>query len=323
MYSASDAIDRQQGAYNDMFLFHTAGLFFNVGVKPDTDKDGVTDKKDNCGDTPSGVAVDVNGCPVDTDKDGVADYVDNCPDMSGTTALNGCPDKDGDGLADKDDRCPDVQGPFDLKGCPDTDKDGVIDIADACPGTAAGYKVDVNGCELDNDADKIVNEEDRCPDAAGPMALKGCPDSDNDGLSDADDRCPKVAGIAANKGCPEIPKTEIQRITVIASKIFFETGKAKLKVESQAQLDELVTILNKYPEANLVIEGHTDNVGEDAFNLDLSQKRADAVKAYLVSKGISPARLTSIGYGESKPVADNSKSSGRAKNRRVELKTAY
>ena len=96
-----------------------------------------------------------------------------------------------------------------------------------------------------------------------------------------------------------------------------------MKVASLSQLDELTKILNKYEGASLTVEGHTDSNGSDAFNQTLSQKRADSVKRYLVEKGIAETRLTGIGYGESKPVADNKKALGRAKNRRVELKTTY
>lgn len=323
MYTTADDIDFETGGANDGYLYHTAGLTFNIGKKKDADKDGVADRDDQCPNTPTGVMVDKKGCPIDKDGDGVADYTDDCPDVAGISSLKGCPDKDMDGIADKDDRCPDVFGPTEFKGCPDSDKDGVADIDDKCPGTKANYKVDASGCELDNDKDGLVNEEDLCPDLAGPIALKGCPDTDGDGVSDLTDRCPTVKGTLENKGCPEMAKEDIRRITLIASKIFFETNSAKLKLSSHAQLDDLVTILKRYEAANLTIEGHTDNVGEDAYNMDLSQRRTESVREYLISKGISATRLTAIGYGETRPVADNKKASGRAQNRRVELKTAY
>ena len=210
-----------------------------------------------------------------------------------------------------------------MNGCPDTDGDGVPDIDDKCPGTKAGYKVNSDGCPLDNDNDGIVNEEDRCPDAAGPASLKGCPDKDGDGVADIDDLCPDIKGTIANRGCPEIAKADSIKITQIASKIFFEFDSDKLKVASLSQLDELVVILKKYETANLLIEGHADSKGSDAYNLTLSQKRTDAVKTYLMGKGIMESRLTAIGYGETRPIADNNTDAGRAKNRRVELKTSY
>ena len=323
IYSTSDKRDAVVKNANDFFLLHTVGITFNFGKKKDADKDGVSDRNDKCPNTPPNVVVDKDGCPLDKDKDGVPDYLDECPDVAGLSTLKGCPDKDGDGIADKDDRCPDAAGPASLKGCPDKDGDGVADIDDLCPDTKAGYKVNSTGCPMDNDKDGIVNEEDRCPDVAGPQSLKGCPDTDGDGVADIDDHCPNVVGTIANKGCPEIAKADSIRIVQIASKIFFEFDSDKLKVASLSQLDELVVILKKYDNANLLIEGHADSKGSDEYNLNLSQKRTESVKNYLMSKGIMESRLTAIGYGESRPIADNNTDAGRAKNRRVELKTSY
>jgi OOP family OmpA-OmpF porin len=311
------------GDNNDKYLFHSAGLTFNFGKKKDTDSDGVADRLDKCPNTPAMVAVDKNGCPVDTDADGIANYLDKCPDIAGTVALEGCPDKDADGITDADDRCPDVAGTAAMKGCPDTDADGIVDIDDKCPDTKAGYKVDATGCTLDNDKDGIVNEEDRCPDAAGPASLKGCPDTDADGVPDIDDRCPAAKGTIANKGCPELTPEVVQKITNIASKIFFETNSDVLKVASTTELDELATILKTYENSILTIEGHTDSKGSDEYNMTLSQKRAAAVRVYLIEKGIAESRLKSIGFGETTPIADNNTAAGRSKNRRVELKTSY
>ncbi len=350
-YSNSDTRDGiKAGGSNETYLFHTVGLNFNLGKKKDTDKDGVADRLDKCPNTPSGVSVDKNGCPLDRDGDGVADYIDACPDVAGLSKFNGCPDRDGDGISDKDDACPDVAGLLSLKGCPDrdgdgisdaddrcpdasgsralrgcpdSDGDGVADVDDKCPRTPAGYKVNEKGCPLDNDNDGVLNEDDRCPNVPGSASLKGCPDFDGDGVPDIDDRCPKIKGTIANKGCPEITKEDIVKITKIGSKIFFENNSDKLKVASLVQLDELVTLLNKYEGSKLTIEGHTDNVGKDDFNIILSQKRTESVKKYLEKKGISETRLMATGFGETLPIADNKTALGRAKNRRVELKTSY
>jgi len=313
LYSTSDLRDGMVGNANDMYLFHTVGFTFNFG-------DGIADYLDSCPDQAGSKSL--NGCP-DRDSDGIADKDDSCPDVAGLAAFKGCPDSDGDGIADKDDRCPDLKGSAELKGCPDSDKDGIADLDDKCPNTIAGYKVDATGCPMDNDKDGIVNEEDACPDKAGNIAMKGCPDTDGDGVADNEDRCPTVKGNIANKGCPEIAVEDVKKITQIASKIFFETNSDVLKVASLAQLDELSEILKRYEAANLIIEGHADSQGEDAYNLALSQKRTESVKTYLMGKGIMESRLTAIGYGESKPIADNNTSLGRAKNRRVELKTSY
>ncbi len=323
LYSTNDNKDGYIANSNDAFLLHTVGLTFNFGKKHDEDKDGVVDRFDKCAGTPQNVMVDKDGCPLDKDKDGVVDYKDDCPDVAGVEALKGCPDKDGDGITDKDDKCPEVKGLAALNGCPDTDGDGIADINDKCPGTKSGYVVDTTGCPLDSDKDGIVNEEDLCPEKSGSIALKGCPDTDGDGVADNEDRCPDVKGTIANRGCPEMKVEDVKRITQIASKIFFETNSDKLKVASQVQLDELAEILKRYEEANLIIEGHTDSQGEDAYNMTLSQKRTESVKTYLMGKGIMESRLTATGFGESKPIADNNTSTGRAKNRRVELRTSY
>lgn len=322
-FTDGDTRDGVTQGKNDDFLYHTAGLTFNFGSKKDADLDGVSDSKDKCPDTPSGVVVDKMGCPVDKDNDGIADYLDGCPDVVGSALLNGCPDRDNDGIADLNDNCPDVAGKANLNGCPDTDNDGVRDGDDKCPNTKAGSKVDAKGCVLDGDGDGVMDDVDRCPTLAGTESLKGCPDTDGDGVADIDDRCPSLKGNIANKGCPEISKQDAVRITYIGSKLFFENNSDKLKVASLSQLDELTKILNKYEGANLVIEGHTDSNGSDDFNIALSQKRTESVRAYLIEKGISSSRLTGVGMGESKPVATNTTSLGRAKNRRVELKTMY
>ncbi len=323
LYSTNDKRDGVEANSNDAFLLHSVGLVFNFGKKKDADGDGVADRLDKCPDTPKGTGVDKKGCPLDKDGDGIADYLDKCPDIKGLEALAGCPDKDGDGVTDAEDQCPDVAGLSALKGCPDADSDGVADADDKCPGTKSGYKVDATGCPMDNDKDGVLNEDDSCPDQAGIAALKGCPDSDGDGVADNEDRCPAVKGTIANKGCPEMTKEEVKKITQIASKIYFQTNSAKLKPVSLPQLDALVDILKKYEAANLTIEGHTDNVGEDAYNMTLSQNRTESVKTYLMSKGILESRLTAKGFGESVPIADNKTKAGRAQNRRVELKTSY
>lgn len=322
-FSNKDRRDGIESGKNDAFLSHMVGLTVNLGNVKDADQDGVCDKKDTCPDTPAGITVDKKGCPLDRDGDGVADYLDSCPDLAGSALLNGCTDKDNDGIADAQDSCPNEAGPKELGGCPDSDKDGVADKADKCPDTKEGLKVDKDGCIMDSDRDGVMDDHDRCPEIAGPMGLKGCPDADGDGVADLDDRCPKVAGTLANKGCPEIAKQDAVRITYLGSKIFFENNSDKLKVASLSQLDELAKILYRYDAANLAIEGYTDSNGSDAFNLALSQKRAESVREYLIGKGIDSKRLTAIGKGETSPVASNATSLGRAKNRRVELKTNY
>jgi outer membrane protein OmpA-like peptidoglycan-associated protein len=184
----------------DIFMLHTIGLGFNLGKAKDADKDGVSDKKDQCKDTPKGVKVDANGCPIDTDADGVPDYQDKCPNETGTSSTEGCPDSDKDGVADKDDQCPNEAGLVALNGCPDSDGDGIIDSKDKCP-NIAGTK-EMEGCP-DRDGDGVRDDEDMCPDVKGLAMFKGCPDTDGDGIEDSKDMCPLVKGTIATNGCPD------------------------------------------------------------------------------------------------------------------------
>lgn len=187
-------------------LYEFGDLNNSLSEIRDSDNDGVADKKDKCPDTPAGVQVDKTGCPLDKDLDGTADYLDECADAAGPLELKGCPDVDKDGVADAKDRCPDFAGSAELKGCPDVDKDGVSDIDDKCVNTTPGVKVNASGCPMDNDNDGVANEVDLCPDAAGPLALKGCPDTDGDGVTDNIDRCPTEKGNIIDNGCPKIIK---------------------------------------------------------------------------------------------------------------------
>jgi OOP family OmpA-OmpF porin len=164
----------------------------------------------------------------------------------------------------------------------DTDHDGVIDSIDQCPNTVAGAKVDGRGCELDNDGDGVVNRLDKCP------------------------KTPKGDKVDA-VGCGVNFPLEVQ----------FDTASATIKPESYPELDTFVEFFHEVPSAKGELQGHTDNVGKDAYNNKLSQRRADSVKAYVVSKGIDAARISTKGYGESQPIADNTTVEGRAANRRV------
>ncbi|TAE73963.1 MAG: OmpA family protein [Bacteroidetes bacterium] len=302
-------------------LRHTAGLKFRWGAK-DTDGDGISDKEDACPDV-KGIEA-FKGCP-DTDGDGIQDKEDGCPNEAGKKEMNGCPDKDGDGVADKDDACPDVAGIASLQGCPDADGDGIADKDDECPSVkgVASFK----GCP-DTDGDGIQDKEDSCPEVAGIAQFAGCPDTDGDGIQDKEDKCPTVPGVASEQGCPEkkVAKEEVKEIEkklqMSASRIQFETGKATILKVSNAELDKLLPIMRQYPGAEFRIEGHTDNVGNAAANKNLSQARADAVKAYFVAKGIKAERFSSTGFGQEKPIGNNATPAGRTQNRRVEIHLA-
>lgn len=295
------------------YMNHSAGIVVRFGSK-DTDKDGVEDDEDACIDEP-GPATTM-GCP-DRDNDGVADKMDACPDAAGPASLNGCPDSDGDGIADKDDRCPSAAGTKALNGCPDRDGDGVADIDDLCPDQKG--LVALKGCP-DTDGDGVADKDDLCPTKAGTIALKGCPDRDGDGIADDDDRCPQDPGPASNGGCPVPKAEEIQSLNVSAKSIQFVTGSDKIQTTSYGTLDNIAQLMLKYPNTRWSIEGHTDNTGNDAKNLDLSKRRAASVKTYFMGKGVGAERLDSEGYGEMRPIADNKTAAGRSENRRVEIK---
>jgi outer membrane protein OmpA-like peptidoglycan-associated protein len=162
---------------------------------------------------------------------------------------------------------------------------------------------------------------DKCPTVPGIARYQGCPipDTDGDGVNDEEDKCINEKGPASNFGCPVISEEIIKRVNLAAQNVFFSTGSDKLLAKSFPKLNDVVTILNENPSFKVQIDGHTDEVGKDDYNLDLSNKRAASVKAYLISKGVSESRLSSTGYGETKPVADNKTAAGRAKNRRVEM----
>ncbi len=317
-----DEWDGKKKGGNDIYLQHSIGLVFSLKKPVDTDKDGVYDKRDSCPNTPAGVAVDTKGCPMDMDADGVPDYLDKCPQVPGVAAMLGCPDKDNDGITDADDKCPSVPGLAKFGGCPDTDGDGVEDANDTCPNTAAGTPVDAKGCPLDSDGDKVPDNLDKCPNTKKGVTVDvaGCPtDNDGDGVPNATDKCPNTPGPESNNGCPVVKEEAKKRLNFATRGIYFETGKSTLKPESYPKLDEIVSIINEYPDYNLRLSGHTDNVGTDANNLTLSQARVDAVKAYLVGKNVPDSRLEATGYGETRPIATNKTAVGKAQNRRVEM----
>ena len=275
------------GTYTDDHLQLTSIIEFAIGSK-DSDGDGVKDKKDECPDTPAGVQVDEKGCPLDRDGDGVPDYKDDCPDEAGDVKFNGCPDRDGDGIMDKEDDCPDEAGLAKFNGCPDTDEDGVMDKLDQCPNTPKGCPVDAVGCPLDSDGDGVIDCEDKCPTEKGP---------------------------ASNNGCPDWAEVEV-------SALLFDFDKSDLRAEGKAELDKLASQLNASKEYDIVVGGHTDNVGTEDYNMKLSERRAQAVVKYLLMKGVNNAYVGSNNYGESKPIVDNETEENRQKNRRAEFEVA-
>jgi len=280
--------------------------------------------------------------PQDADQDGIRDADDRCPndpeDLDGFEDMDGCPDEDNDqdGVVDLKDKCPndaeDLDGFQDEDGCPDydNDKDLVPDSIDQCPQTPEdldGFE-DKDGCpEHDNDQDGIPDSVDHCPtmaeDKDGFQDNDGCPDVDNDldNVPDSLDRCPNEPGDPDNNGCPKgkAKAKEIQRGRVILRGVNFMFGSAVLTGDSYAILDRVYESLVEWPEIRIEIRGHTDSVGSALANRMLSRKRAEAVRDYLISKGIAPDRLKAEGMGEDEPIAENTTAEGRAMNRRVEL----
>jgi outer membrane protein OmpA-like peptidoglycan-associated protein len=121
-----------------------------------------------------------------------------------------------------------------------------------------------------------------------------------------------------------VPTAEVQRVgeginVTFESGLMFKINSAEISDSYKSDLSSAAEVFNKYPDTNIMIEGHTDDTGSDAYNMDLSQKRAEAVKKFLLSKGITDNRLTAKWYGESQPKYPNTSEENRQKNRRVEL----
>ncbi len=196
----------------------------------------------------------------------------------------------------------------------DSDGDGVVDEADKCPNTPRGITVDARGCPPDSDGDGVPDYLDRCPSTPPGVAVdnSGCPfDSDGDGVADHLDKCPNTPkGATVNEaGCWSLQATTL-----------YDSNSSYIRAAAYPLLDEVTSILEKNPEMEVEVQGHTDNTGSAEYNQWLSEKRAQRVKDYLVSKGIDPSRLEAKGYGLTQPVASNATEEGRAQNRRVELK---
>lgn len=270
----------------------------------DGDHDGVVDGFDACRDTPTGDAVDDRGCsiPKDSDSDGVGNAGDACPNTP---------------LGDK----------VDLSGCSlpkDSDGDGVNDATDQCTNTPLGERVNAVGCALDSDGDGVVDGIDQCANTlvGTPIDATGCAlpkDSDGDGVLDPADKCPgTIAGERVDAiGCP-ILFIERQRRVVLEG-VNFETASANLTDQSYVTLNRVAASLAAHPELQVEVAGYTDSRGSDLYNQRLSQSRAEAVRGYLIRKGVAADRLSARGFGESDPIDSNTSIDGLARNRRVEL----
>ncbi|HSR98166.1 MAG TPA: OmpA family protein [Kofleriaceae bacterium] len=292
------------------------GIVFEPNIG-DRDGDGIKDDVDKCPDDPEDFDgfEDEDGCPdPDNDRDGIPDVDDKCPDIpedkDGIEDEDGCPegeknDRDGDGIPDNLDKCPDEPEDFDNfqdeDGCPDPDNDGdgILDVDDLCPNDPE----DKDGFE----------DQDGCPD----------PDNDKDRIPDKDDKCPNEPetynGFEDEDGCPDRGRVVVTDTSIeILDVIYFEYDKAIIKSVSYPILDAVAATLQGNPSIQLIeIQGHTDERGDDAYNLDLSDRRAKAVQKYLTDKGVDEKRLTAQGYGETQPLDRRHNEAAWAKNRRV------
>ena len=226
-----------------------------------------------------------DGCPLDSDGDGVPDYLDKCPGTPRGTPVNadGCPFTDSDG-------------------------DGIPDYLDKCPNTPKGQKVGPDGCPLDSDGDGIPDDQDECPNTpAGAKVLpNGC-------ALKGDCRKPRPGEQVDEHGCA-------LEHNFILKGVKFEFDSDRLTPAAKVILDQVSETLKAYPEVCVEVQGHTDYIGTDAYNLGLSEKRAIAVKVYLGGRGVELKRLTPVGYGKTRPIDTNETEAGRENNRRVELK---
>lgn len=331
----------------------TPGIWEFYGC-PDRDGDHVEDSKDLCPDVPG--LKQYNGCP-DRDGDGIIDTQDACPDIPGIAKLNGCPDKDGDGITDKDDDCPDVPGLLKFKGCPDKDEDGVMDKIDLCPekpGPPSNegcpetklFRIDNAGAtvqisiqakdgsftyeSLPNDSICIfrlegeeektigVNDARVIVNGSSKRAIR----SQADGFFRFDIPKPIATGLKSLV-VDDVVVLLTKEEQVVVKKAFdnleFETSKNIINPTSDIALNELAGLLMKHPKWKIKISGHTDNVGKPAVNMTLSKKRSEAVKKYLMDKGVTAERIVIDFYGQTRPIAPNTTEEGRSKNRRVEM----
>lgn len=289
------------------------------------------------------VALNLNKKVLDRDNDGIPDHIDKCPDKpedyDGFQDEDGCPDLDNDrdGIEDKIDKCPDeaedLDGFEDEDGCPDldNDKDGIPDVIDKCPDDPEdldGFE-DKDGCpDIDNDNDGILDVDDDCPDK--PETFNNFEDTDG-----CPDEAPKEVVIETPPPIKESPKTEtkpskintpvkeskvIPNEFLIHGEVTFSSEGAEIKPSAFSTLNDIAAQINSSPNSKWRIEGHMDNSGTPSESKSISSARANAVMNYLISKGVSPSRLQSIGLGDQFPISSNSTAYGRMKNRRVVIK---
>jgi len=327
------------------------------GCPTDTDKDGVLDGLDRCPNSPSGTTVDLAGCPKDTDRDGVLDGLDRCEATPAGAAVDvhGCPsDSDGDGVLDGLDRCARTPAgaTVDRLGCPgDQDNDRVFDGIDQCPNTPPGTVVNSFGCAIveDRDRDGVADVNDRCPDTPPGTAVNsfGCPlalDSDKDGVPDAVDLCPGTpSGTQVDPyGCPATAPTarvdsthRVRRDTTPTPRPpavptalgrwtvpgnAFALRSATIRQVVIPQLDSIARYMVANPPLKVEIGGNAQDRLPPSENLKLSTDRAQAIRLYLLTKGVRGTQLEIKGYGATDLITPDSTDLARVRNRRTEIR---
>ncbi len=309
----------------------------NLHGCPDKDGDGVTDLKDDCPEV-AGV-VELKGCP-DKDGDAITDSKDDCPDEKGLAIFNGCPDRDADGVMDRTDDCPDTKGLVQYNGCPDTDGDNIMDKVDECP-TVYGI-AELKGCpaaeltyfNVETQVEKVKQGggvysygnavetktakfklEGYNADTAKTVFVTAPNLRGKNAYREADGyfRFAKEAEVIILK------EEEKQVMKKAFENLEFKSTSDIILLSSYTSLNELAQLMATKPSWKLRISGHTDNVGNASSNKDLSKRRSESVKKYLVSKGIGADRFEVLYFGAEKPIAPNDTPEGRSRNRRVEM----
>jgi outer membrane protein OmpA-like peptidoglycan-associated protein len=312
---------------------------------PDSDGDGVLNNRDRCPDTPAGAQVDGRGCPSDSDGDGVPDGVDRCPSTVAGASVDasGCThDTDGDNIPDGLDRCPGTPAGVlvDPRGCPkDSDGDSIPDGLDRCSDTPRGATVDALGCPGDEDGDGVLDGLDQCPRSPAGVAVNTAGCAPNQAPSKAAPPNPSAAPRPAPS--PTRPPAQAQAQPAQPSKptpqrappsaagsvvagilpdVGFEPGTARLTASSYQALDSVATLLLADKSVRIEIGAHSDRTGSPADNLRLTTLQAEAVRDYLVVKGVPYQQVLARGYGSSVPLTPDNTQRGLAANRRVEIR---
>lgn len=291
---------------------------------PDRDGDKITDKLDSCPDE-AGLAK-YFGCP-DTDHDMVIDKRDACPNDSGNVNMSGCPDIDDDGIVNKDDRCPDKAGPKDNEGCPLTklhlldkqgnivasaivEKDGKFTFTYMPIDESALLKLESFDVLITNEVTVVTGKLVRIArrGADGYFHFENLP-TDKDKMGKMD-----VADVQI-----KLKKDEAEKVKKAMETLEFDFGSDVIRASSMDALDLVAELLMQNHDWRLKLSGHTDNKSSLKYNMNLSKKRVESIKAYLVKKGVAANNIVLKWYGPTKPIAPNETEEGRQKNRRVEF----